>query len=103
MPSRFVGHDMPRRIAFAPAHSTLVIINQDNVSDIYVAVTEEELRNIPFSAGAPQLNNGSIGIKIAAAGGQLTWVDYPGQLFGIASGGVGANGTLDTVVRVTPG
>lgn len=104
MPNRFVGHDRSRRIAFSKAGSTIVLVNQDNVSDVYIFQTEEEGLNIPFSsAGVPQLNGATFGTKLAANGGQLNWTEYKGELWAIASGGVGANGTLDTFIRVLPG
>jgi hypothetical protein len=108
---RFVGIDRPRRIGFSPRGATLVVVNQDPDSDIYIAPTEEELLNAfgSITTGG-NLNAGRIGTKIAANGGQLNYVEYPGQLWAIASGfatpsggGVPVAGAASAQVRVIPG
>lgn len=105
MATRFVGTDRPRRVAFSPPGKTSVLVNQDNVSDVYIANTEEELMNVPYTVGtgAPKLTGNSFGTKLAANGGQLNWTEYTGQLWALASGGVGADGVATTNIRVLPG
>lgn len=111
MALRFVSIDRVRRIAFSPKGTTIVVVNQDANSDIYIARTEEELLNAfgSITTGG-NLNLGQMGIKIAANGGQINYVDYPGELWAIASGfatpaagGAAVAGLAQTNVRVLPG
>jgi hypothetical protein len=121
MPSRFVGRDRARRIAFSQKGTTVIVVNQDGNSDVFISRSEEELMNAFGSAtggnldslAAARTNLPTIGTKVAANGGQATIVDYIGELWAIASGiatpaGGGtpvlpAGGPFDAVVRVTPG
>jgi hypothetical protein len=111
MASRFVGIDRARRIAFSPKGTTVVAVNQDANSDVYIGRTEEELLNaFGSTTNGGNLNNGNIGIKLAANGGQLNYVDYPGELWAIASGfatpaggGAPVAGSSFANIRVLPG
>jgi len=96
-----------------------VLVNQDSLTDVYIARTEEELLNAfttnngaNFTGG--NLNNGTIGTKLAANGGQLNWTNYDGELWAIASGfatpaggGIPVAGAFPaagvTYIRVLPG
>lgn len=111
MASRFVSTDRVRRIAFAAKGTTVLVVNQDPNSDVYFATTEEELLNaFGSTTTGGNLNGGTIGTKLAANGGQINYVDYPGQLFAIASGfatpaggGTAVAGQATANLRVTPG
>jgi hypothetical protein len=111
MAARFVNIDRCRRIAFSGRGTTIVLVNQDAATDVYIARTEEELLNAfgSITTGG-NLNLGFIGTKLAANGGQLNWTDYDGELWGIASGfatpaggGVAVAGAASTYIRVLPG
>lgn len=111
MASRFVGIDRARRIAFSQPGTTIVAVNQDPNSDVYIGRTEDELLNAFGSVTTGgNLNGGNIGIKLAANGGQLNYVDYPGELWAIASGfatpaggGAPIAGQSFANIRVLPG
>jgi hypothetical protein len=111
MASRIVTTDRVRRIAFSAKGTTVLVVNQDPNSDVYFATTEEELMNaFGNTTNGGNLNLGSIGTKLAANGGQINYVDYPGLLFAIASGfatpaggGAAVAGQSTVNLRVTPG
>ena len=111
MAARFVNTDRCRRIAFSPAGSTIVLVNQDAATDVYIAGTEEELLNAYGSiVNGGNLNLGIVGTKLSANGGQLNWTNYKGELWGIASGfatpsggGAPVAGSASTYIRVLPG
>ncbi len=111
MSARFVSIDRVRRISFSARGTTVVVVNQDAASDVYVGRSEEELLNAfgSITTGG-NLNLGTIGTKLSANGGQLNYVDYPGELWAIASGfatpaggGAPVAGAASTYVRVLPG
>lgn len=95
MPSRTVSIDRPRRVAFSPKGTTVVVVNQDPNQDVFVAVREEMLLpafgnavtggNLYKTVGAVSYG-GIYGTRLAAGGGQLNYVDYPGEIWAISSG-----------------
>ena len=110
MALRLVSTDRVRRIAFSPKGGTVVIVNQLGETDIYIFTSEEEGLNVNPATNLDANNNLTQGTKVAANGGQLNYVDYPGQLYAIASGfatpaggGAAVAGSTQTNVRVLPG
>lgn len=110
MPLRYVSSDRPRRIAWSPKGETIMLVNQDGDTDVYIGRTEEELLNAATSNIVAPSNNLNLGVKMAANGGNINYVDYPGELWAIASGfatpvggGNAVAGKTFTYIRVVPG
>lgn len=81
----------PAQVIFAGEKGAgVLIVNEENVSDVYISAEAAEL-NTTKASGTPS------GTKVAKNGGQVQFTAYAGKVYARADGATG-----DTFIRVIP-